>query len=210
MNVQSLPANATASWARPVSHIEPIHAQNDGRHTTREGCGRARFAIVPEQSYVLIEATSSVHPIHSRTDGLEGFVDLEVSGSGRVDTTAAPSGELSLRVERLSSGNPFEDRELRRRVDARRFPTIDGRLTALHDTDRDGQYLVRGDLTFRGVTNSHEDEMTIALVDDHTLHLEGRSTFDVRDFGMEPPRILMLRVHPEVVVTVSIVAVKDG
>jgi polyisoprenoid-binding protein YceI len=170
----------------------------------------ARYDIVPERSQVLIEATSSVHPINSRTDGLEGFVELEVGETGRVDTTAEPSGELSLRVERLSSGNALEDRELRRRVDMRRFPTIDGRLTTLHDTGRDDRYVVRGDLTFRGVTNSYEDEMTIARFDDETLHLEGRSTFDIRDFGMEPPRILMFRVHPEVAVTVTIVARKEG
>ena len=175
---------------------------------TCEAARVARYAIVPDGSQVLIEATSSVHPINSRTDGLEGFVDLEVDESGRVDTAAAPAGELSLRVERLSSGNPFEDRELRRHVDARRFPTIVGRLTAIHDTDRDGRYTVRGDLTFRGVTNTYEDEMTITRIDDDTLHLDGRSTFDIRDFGMQPPRILMLRVHPEVVVTVSIVARK--
>jgi polyisoprenoid-binding protein YceI len=170
----------------------------------------ARYDIVPERSQVLIEATSSVHPINSRTDGLEGFVEVEVSESGRVDTTAEPKGELSLRVERLSSGNALEDRELRRRVDTRRFPTIDGRLTTLHDTGHDGRYVVRGDLTFRGVTNTYEDEMTIARFDDQTLHLEGRSTFDIRDFGMEPPRILVLRVHPEVTVTVTIVALKEG
>ena len=170
----------------------------------------ARYDIVPEGSHVLIEATSSVHPINSRTDGLEGFVDLEVSESGRVDTTAAPAGELSLRIERLSSGNPFEDRELRRRIDARRFPTIGGRLTGIHDTDRDGNYMVRGEVTFRGVTNLYEDQMTITRIDDRTLHLDGHATFDIRDFGMQPPRILMLRVHPEVVVTVSIVARRVG
>ena len=170
----------------------------------------ARYDIVSERSQVLIEATSSMHPINSRTDGLEGFVELEVGETGRVDTTAEPNGELSLRVERLSSGNALEDRELRRRVDTRRFPTIDGRLRTLHDTGRDDRYVVRGDLTFRGVTNSYEDEMTIARFDDQTLRLEGRSTFDIRDFGMEPPRILMLRVHPEVAVTVTIVARKEG
>ena len=62
---------------------------------------------------------------------------------------------------------------------------------------------MRGDVTFRGVTNSYEDEMTIAQLDDATLQLDGRATFDIRDFGMEPPRILMLRVHPEVDVTVD-------
>ncbi len=46
-------------------------------------------------------------------------------------------------------------------------------------------------------------------IDDSTLQLEGESTFDIRDFGMEPPRILLLRVHPEVKVRVAIVATKE-
>ena len=38
----------------------------------------------------------------------------------------------------------------------------------------------------------------------------GQSSFDIRDFGMEPPRILMLRVQPEVTVRVEIVAEKES
>ena len=74
----------------------------------------------------------------------------------------------------------------------------------------DGRYRVSGDLAFRGVVRHCEDEMTVEVVDDDTIRLDGESTFDIRDFGMEPPRILMLRVHPEVVVRVEIVAVKEG
>jgi polyisoprenoid-binding protein YceI len=169
----------------------------------------ARYAIDPDRSHVVIEATSSVHPITTRTDGLEGFVDIELDADGLVDVDATPAGELSLRVERLSSGNPLEDRELRRRVDARRHPAISGRLVSLERTGRGRTYLVSGDVTFRGVTRRCGDEMTIAVADGPTLHLEGHSTFDIRDFGMQPPRILMLRVHPEVNVTVSIVARKQ-
>ena len=121
----------------------------------------------------------------------------------------APAGKLSLPVARLSSGNPLEDRELRKRIDARRFPSIDGVLTGMAAGD-DGRYRVSGDLTFRGVVRHCEDEMTVEVVDDDTIRLDGESTFDIRDFGMEPPRILMLRVHPEVVVRVEIVAVKEG
>jgi polyisoprenoid-binding protein YceI len=170
----------------------------------------ARYDIVPERSEVWIDATSSLHPIHSRTTGLEGFLDLEVQGGGGLDLAATPKAQLSLPVVRLSSGNPLEDRELRRRIDARRFPTIDGRLTEMSTAGSDGRYVLRGDVTFRGVTNAYEDEMSIAQLDDRTLRLEGESTFDIRDFGMEPPRILMLRVHPEVSVKVAIVAMKEG
>jgi polyisoprenoid-binding protein YceI len=170
----------------------------------------ARYDIVPERSEVWIDATSSLHPIHSRTAGLEGFLDVEVHDGGRLDLTVAPKGQLSLPVQRLSSGNPLEDRELRRRIDARRFPTIDGRLTEMSQAASDGRYLVRGDVTFRGVTNPYEDEMSVDQLDDNTLRLEGESTFDIRDFGMEPPRILMLRVHPQVSVKVAIEARKEG
>jgi len=169
-----------------------------------------RFRIVPERSAVLIDATSSVHPIASRTQGLEGFVECEVRDDGRIDVDAGLRGELSLDVERLRSGNPLEDRELRRRIDARRFPTIVGRITGLQATGDDGRFRVRGDVTFRGVTRSHEDEVALVLTDDGALKIDGRSTFDVRDFGMQPPRILMLRVHPEVRVTIDAVAEREN
>jgi polyisoprenoid-binding protein YceI len=158
----------------------------------------ARFRIRPEESSVLIEGSSSLHPITSRTKGLEGYVDLGDE----------PAGELSLAVSRLASGNPLEDREMRRRIDARRHPTIEGRLTSLRDTG-DGRYAARGDVTFRGETRPHEGELTITP-DGDTLRITGTSTFDVREFGMEPPRILMLRVHPEVTVTIDVVAEREG
>ncbi len=60
------------------------------------------------------------------------------------------------------------------------------------------------------MVRSYQDEMTLNVVDDHTIQLEGESTFDIRDFGMEPPRILMLRVEPEVEVRVEIVATREG
>jgi hypothetical protein len=168
----------------------------------------ARYQIDPTCSKVSIDARSSVHPIHTETDGLEGWLDVEVHGAGRLDLTVAPRGRLSLPIAKLTSGNPFEDRELQRRVNAKRFRTIDGSLTEIAPSGKDGCYRVRGDVTFRGVARSCEDEMTIKLVDERTLRIEGRSKFDVRDFGMQPPRILMLRVHPEVDVRVEIVATR--
>lgn len=177
----------------------------------------ARYRIVPERSHVWVEARSNVHPIHSETDGLEGFVDLDgdVDGNGddadRVTVGANPAGELSLRVDKLSSGNRFEDRELQKRIDARRYPTINGVLTGMTLADGDdGNYKVSGDVAFRGVTRSYEDGMSVTRVDDSTIRLEGRAKFNIKDFGMEPPRILMLRVEPDVDVRVEIFATKEG
>ena len=60
-----------------------------------------RYNIAPERSHVWIDARSNVHPIHSTTDGLEGYVDLELSAEGNVDTTSPAAGKLSLSVDRL-------------------------------------------------------------------------------------------------------------
>jgi polyisoprenoid-binding protein YceI len=168
----------------------------------------ARYEIDSERSTVTIDARSSVHPIHSQSDGLEGWLELEVIGGGRVNLSVAPKARLSFPVERLKSGNALEDRELQRRIDSRRFPTIDGELTEMTETDKEGRYRVRGDVTFRGETRTYEDELEITQTDDRTLVITGRSSFDIRDFGMEPPRVLMLRVYPEVEVAVEVIATK--
>ena len=84
--------------------------------------------------------------------GSRASLDLEVQGGGRLNLDRADEGpSCRSRSSGMSSGNPLEDRELRRRIDARRYPTIDGELTDMHETGRDGRYLVRGDLTFKGV-----------------------------------------------------------
>ena len=51
--------------------------------------------------------------------------------------------------------------------------------------------------------------MKIGSVDDQTIQLDGRSSFDIRDYGMEPPRMLMLKVEPVVDVRVEIFAVRE-
>jgi polyisoprenoid-binding protein YceI len=161
---------------------------------------------------VWIDARSNVHPIHSETDGLEGFIDLDSGDedAGSVTVGENPTGQLSLAVANLKSGNQFEDRELQKRIDARRYPTISGELSAMKADGGSGQFHVSGELTFRGTTKSYEDRMTITKLDPTTIRLEGAATFDIRDFGMEPPKILMLRVQPDVSVRIELVATKEG
>jgi hypothetical protein len=168
-----------------------------------------RYRIVPERSTVWIDARSSLHPIHSSTDGLEGFIELEHIDGDDVRLATPPAGFLALPVDRLSSGNPLEDRELRKRVDTKRFPTIEGRMTGWERIDSNRRYRVRGDLTFRGITRPCQDELSIVVLDDRTVRLEGRSTFDIRDFGMQPPKILLMRVAPEVAVRIEVIAERE-
>lgn len=162
----------------------------------------ARYRIDPDRSRVVIEASSSLHPIRSECRGLEGWLELDVQGGGRVNPQVPVRAHLELPVDELRSGNPLEERELKKRVDARKFPTITGDLRSLAET-AEHRYRAEGDVTFRGVSRPAVDEVAIEPSGDG-LRISGSSTFDVRDHGMEPPRILMLRVHPEVTVTIDL------
>lgn len=169
-----------------------------------------RYRIDPERSQVWIEGRSSLHPIHSTSTGLEGFVELVFDPDGVVDPEAALSGKLSLPADRLSSGNRMEDRELQKRIDIRRYPTIEGVLDQVRHDGANGNYEVAGEVTFRGVSRRYEDRMEIENLGDQTVRMAGESRFDIRDFGMQPPRMLMLKVEPEVDIRVEIFAQEEA
>jgi polyisoprenoid-binding protein YceI len=95
-----------------------------------------------------------------------------------------------------------------RRVDARRYPRIRGETTELAECN--GGYRIRGDLTFHGVTRQVEGEVRISAPDEHSLIIEGEQIFDIRDFGVTPPKILMLKVHPDVRVRVKVFAQQEN
>jgi polyisoprenoid-binding protein YceI len=99
---------------------------------------------------------------------------------------------------------------MQKRIESGRYPTIDGVLERMELLTDDGMYQVTGDVTFKGVKRPHQDKMTIDPVDDQTIRLAGKSQFDLREFGMEPPRMLLLKVYPEVEVRVEIVAAKEA
>jgi len=167
----------------------------------------ATFRIDPRRSKVWIEARSSMHPIHGEADGLEGSIRADVA-DGSIDLSEGPKIQIELPVDKLQSGKKLEDAEMMRRIDARRFPKIRGETTELKENG--GRYRIRGDLTFHGVTRQVEGEVTICAPDEQSLVIEGEQTFDIRDFGVQPPKILMLKVHPDVRVRVKVVAQQES
>jgi polyisoprenoid-binding protein YceI len=148
-----------------------------------------------------------MHPIQGEAEGLEGSIEAEVA-DGRIDVTRGPKIRIELPVEKLRSGKKLEDAEMLRRIDARRYPRITGETTELKENN--GRYHIRGDLTFHGVTRQVEGEVTISAPDERSLVIEGEQIFDIRDFGVEPPKILMFKVHPDVRVRVQVIAQQES
>ncbi len=163
-----------------------------------------RYQIVPERSQVWIHGSSTVHPIRATATGLEGWFEADVVG-GKVSGPVA--GRVEIAVDRLRSGNRLVDRETRRRVDAKRHPTISGEITGIESVS-DGGLSVRGVIEFRGESTEVSGELEVRETEEG-IEIGGEQTFDVRTWGLEPPSLMALRVHPDVTVRISLEAVAD-
>jgi polyisoprenoid-binding protein YceI len=168
-----------------------------------------RYTLDSVRSCIWISGRSSLHPINTETRGITGWVQAATRPDGALDLEQTVSGELELAVERLTSGNQLYDRELRRRVDARRYPTIAGRLTSIAPAGPHPDYVVTGEVSFHGKTRTFEHGMRIEVRDDG-ITLSGEDVFDIREFGMKPPSMLMVRVYPEISVRVALEGIPDA
>lgn len=170
---------------------------------------RRRFELDPLRSRVSIAGTSSIHPINATASGLEGWVELGLGGRGSADVQDVV-GEVRIAVDQLRSGNAMVDRETRRRIDARRFPMIVGRTIGARRTGPT-RFALDGEIDFRGSTVVVAGELEVvrdaAAGHGAEVHLSGEQSFDVRDWGLVPPRVGFLKVHPHVSVEIDVVAV---
>jgi len=163
----------------------------------------AEYRILAEGSEVLVSATSSVHPIDGAAGGVSGDVDVEAA-DGHVRELR--KGRIEVPIDELRSGNKLYDVELQRRVDSRRYPVIVGEIRTASAVNDDGLFDVEGDVTFHGVTQPVSGSLAVHVDNGGRLVVKGEHVFDIREFGIKPPKILMLRVHPEVTVRIRLVA----
>jgi len=165
----------------------------------------ARFNVVPERSAVLIEARSSVGPITFGAVGVTGTIEAEVCG-GVLRPGSRPSAHLEVEVTRLRSGNGLYDAELLRRIDARRHPVVALDLLQCSAVGSSDRYHVDGEVTFHGSTRSLQGTVGASLTSEGKLVISGEQVFDIRDFDIASPTVLMLRIYPDVLVQLQVEA----
>ena len=156
-----------------------------------------RFRLVPDRSVVLIEVRSTVGPLSFGAIGVAGSVQAAVV-DGVLRTEIAPSGRLEIDVSGLSCGNSLYDAELLRRIDARRFPTATVELQECAASGPGTRYRLTGELTLHGVTRPAQGTVTVEAASEHRLVITGEQVFDIRDFAIPSPTMLMLRIYPDV------------
>lgn len=156
-----------------------------------------RYIVDTTSATVAFAASSSVHPIRSVGSGSGWFLAAIERGSfaGASDF----EGQLEVPLNGLSSGNPLIDREMKRRLGSGTHPTILATIESAVLLDSQNA-TVTGTIDFLGASTLVEGELAIAA----GPRLVGTGQFDVRWWGLEPPRLLMLRVDPIVTVDVDL------
>jgi len=167
-----------------------------------------RFRLVPDRSVVLIEVRSTVGPISFGALGITGSIEADVA-NGVIRSGSRPSAHVEVGVDGLSSGNSLYDAELLRRISARRFPVATIDLRDCVAIGAGNRYRLAGDLTFHGVTRPTQGTVHVSLTSDRRLVVTGEQVFDIRDFDVPSPTVLMLRIYPDVRVRLQVEADLD-
>lgn len=166
------------------------------------------FRVVPDRSTLIIQARSNVGGINWEATGIEGTIDAEVGDDG-IDVAAPAHARLEVAVDKLQSGNALYDAELRQRIDARRFPTTVVELSKL-DPVTGARYRATGDLNFHGITREVMGTVAVEVEGGQRLVIEGEQVFDIRDFDVPSPKILMLKILPDVRVHLLLLAERES
>jgi polyisoprenoid-binding protein YceI len=163
------------------------------------------YPLIPERSAVLLNVRTSLGPLRFGADGLEGYIEAAVQ-DGRIDTDST-AAHVELLVSRLTSGNSAYDGELRRQIDARRFPTAYLDLHAVMALDRQSStFQIRGEVTLRGVAVPAEGVVVAELPEPGLLVVSGEDTVNISEFGIPPPALFMIKIDPEVKVRLDLEA----
>lgn len=165
----------------------------------------AKYRVLDAESKIEINGKSSLHPIHGqlKRGHLSGALTVDGDGS-TLELGSSPDGYLELPITALSFGSALYDRELPKRVEASRYPTVTLRLDGAKPEGPDAWRLSLS-LTVHGVVQSFQETVRVTRTDDGKLTVRGSHHFDVRDFGIEPPKALGMKVHPDFEVTVQAV-----
>jgi polyisoprenoid-binding protein YceI len=164
-----------------------------------------RFRVNTAQSTVKVGLRVNLHPSHINANALSGTIDCEVDEQGNPRLDQPYSAALTLPVEAIKSGNGLQDREMRRRFDVSKYPTISATVTHGETLPGKGKYRATAKLTMHGITKEIAGDIQLS-VDGTTMTIDGQQVINVKEFGIDPPRLIILKVEPDVDLQVHIVA----
>jgi polyisoprenoid-binding protein YceI len=160
----------------------------------------ARWTPVPLKSFVAFDATHPLGDFSGRAEQLAGEITVDPS-----DLKQGTRGHVVIAVKALATGTNRRDRDLRRTLEADRHPDIRYAIEGVEAsfdslTERsDVTLTIRGMMTIRGVDRLVTFAARARRRDDR-IWVRGESSVRLSDFGVAPPRRLLLSVGDDVAI----------
>jgi hypothetical protein len=94
-------------------------------------------------------------------------------------------------------------------IDSKRFPRVAADLRELRPTTDPDRYAASGDVTLAGRSRRYNGAVTLWRSGDR-ITIEGELEIDIRDFGLKPPALLLVKVNPAVKLRLHLLAMRSG
>jgi hypothetical protein len=164
-----------------------------------QGAAPVSFELLPGRSAVLIKARSNVGPISFATTQITGRFSAAIKDRQLV-TDGIIEGHLEVSLKDLTSGNNLYDTELRRRIDTRRYPLAILELRSANRSTDQARYDLSASIELHNLTREIQGSVSIEITSANSAVVRGEQTLDVRDFDLEVPTTLALKIYPDVLI----------
>jgi hypothetical protein len=177
--------------------VSPVNAES-----------RLHYVVSTSESSLVFEARSTLHAVRGKATGLSGYVDLSWESDGTVGTLPPPAMHVEFPVDQLRTANALMDHEMHRLIGCASYPRIAADLRELHPDAAPAHFDAVGDITLAGRARRYEGTLTLSPAADRVT-IDGELNVDIRDFGLRPPSLLIVKVDPVVRVRLRLIATRD-
>jgi polyisoprenoid-binding protein YceI len=165
-----------------------------------------RYTIDASASSLTYEAGSTLRTISGTAEEFAGYIEVAWDDRGRVAPNPPAAMRMEIPTAKLRSGSSTKDQEVWRLIDVGRFPRIIAELRSIEPLYGSSIYQATGSVTLAGRTRSYTGQMLVVTDDFSDVSVRGDLVIDIRDYGLEPPRMLFVRIEPIITVHLTLVA----
>ncbi len=151
---------------------------------------------------VTVRARSSIHDTVTRWDKVSGTVEADPGALDGGGTTATFTVDMAA----FDAGDWLKNRKLKKDLAADRYPTAVFELREVTGVTQTGDAF---EATAAGVIRYRDREVAVEIkgtgsMTAGAIEAKGAFDLDIRGFGMEPPKVLMFKMEPEVTIEVTL------
>jgi polyisoprenoid-binding protein YceI len=147
--------------------------------------GVAQYKLDAANSQMTIDGTSTIHDWTETVEQFNGAVNATVNGN---QLTQISSSTLTIKVASIKSGKSGMDDNTYKALKSKKHPNITYKLASVNITGNTAT--LTGSLTIAGVTKTVKFKTNYTITNG-VIKFTGAHTFNMTDFGIDPPTAVM-------------------